>query len=123
MDDAESRQGQGAVSQNLWFLAWRRVFHSYDHTFGAAGEIHGASHSVHHFPWQHPVREVALLVNLETSQDTQIEVTSTNHCVGVDARKQAGACSQGNRFFCSIDKVRIPLVLGGQRAKALDAAF
>src|SRR5262245_31956803 len=123
MDDTKASQWQRAVPQNLGLLARGCMLHRNDNPLGTTGKVHGASHSMHELSGQHPIGQVSSLVNLESSQNAEIEMTATNHGVGVEARKQAGTRRQSDGLFGCIDQVRIPLVFWRQSAETLNTAF
>src|SRR6476620_9973162 len=59
-------------------LPLRRVLHRDDYAFGPRYEIHCPTHSGDHFARNHPIRELALLVHLQSAQNGHIDVTSAD---------------------------------------------
>ena len=44
-----------------------------------ATRIHGAAHALHHLAGDHPVREIALLVDLQRAEDREVDVAAAHH--------------------------------------------
>ncbi len=76
--------------QNLVAAVPGRVLHRDDDPLGAGDEIHRAAHALDHLAGDHPVGEVALLVDLQRAEHGEIDVAAAHH------RERIGAAEVGS---------------------------
>src|SRR6185369_3772639 len=85
VDDLQAGKRQRATLQDLMTPVPGRVFHRDDDLLCTGDEIHGAAHSLDHLAGNHPIGEVARLVNLQRAEHSQVDVAAAHH------RKRIGA--------------------------------
>ena len=79
MNHAEAGQRQGARRDDFRFPVSRCVLHRHDHPPRTCDQVHGATHALDHLPGHHPVREVAIHINLQGAKNRDVDVSTANH--------------------------------------------
>lgn len=77
------------------------MLHQDNHPGTRTYEIHGASHSLHHLAWNHPICDVTIFTNLERAKHGYVQVTASNHAEGL-RRGKIGASGVQSYSFLSI---------------------
>ena len=111
LHDLQAGERQRAALQNLVAAVLRRVLHRDDHALGAGDQIHGAAHALHHLAGNHPVGEIALLVDLQRAEHGQVDVAAAHHRERVGAAEVRAARQLGDRLLAGVDQIGIDLGL------------
>lgn len=67
------------------------------------------AHTSRSITWNHPIGEIAIFRDLHSSQNSQIDVATTDHCKRVIAREKRSAWQNGHCLLPSIDQIWILL--------------
>ena len=77
IDGPRRGERERAFVHDLGF-SFRRVLHGHDHALGARHQVHGTPHSRHHLAGNHPVREIAVGIDLQRSEHGDVDVPATD---------------------------------------------
>ena len=123
MHDLHSSQRQCTFLQNLRLAIFGRVFHRNDDAPRTGDEVHCATHALHHFSGNHPIGEIAVLVDFHCAQHAKINMAATNHRERVRTRKIRCPGEFAHRLLAGVDEVGIFLAFHRIRADAEHAIF
>ena len=102
-----TRERQGALLDDFEGSVSRVVLHGNNDMSGTGDEIHCASHALHHFSGNRPVRKVAVAGDLHRAQNTYVHMPAANHRKGLIAREETRTGQRGHGLFASVDQVGI----------------
>jgi hypothetical protein len=91
---------------------------------GAHQQVHGAAHARHHLAGDHPVGDVAVLVDFQRAQDGVVHMTAPDDGKRGAGVEEAAAGHDGDWLTAGVDQVGIHLGrIGGRRAQAHKAVI
>jgi len=102
VDHCSTRQRKIAALEHL-LLALADVFHADHNLFIACHQIHSATHALDHFARDDPVRQVAFLVDLKSTQHCHVQVAAADDTKRLRGTKGRSARLQSHRLFARVD--------------------
>ena len=123
VNDFDAGQRQRTFLQNFGLVVASRMFHGHEDAFRACHKIHRAAHAFQHFPWDRPVRERSLFIDLQRAENGEIDVAAADHGKRISGGKITGAAEFANRFFAGVDQVGIDFGIERIGADAEHAIF
>ena len=105
--DLYSRERQRTLLQYLGRALARGVLHGHDHAARASNQVHGPAHAFDHLAGDHPVGEIALLIDFHGAKHAQINVPTADHGKRIGAGKICRAGNFRDCLFAGIDEVRV----------------
>src|ERR1700746_3229634 len=99
------------------------MLHGYDHTASTGDKVHGATHALNHFPWDHPIGEIALLIDFHCAQNAEINVAAADHGEGIGTGEVGRASDLADGFLAGIDQIGVFFSLERVRTDAKHAIF
>ncbi len=121
--DLRAGERQRAARQDLRAAVSGGVFHGHDHATCAGDEVHRAAHPLHHLPRDHPVGEVAVLIDLQCAEHGHVDVSAAHHRERVGRAEVAAAGGLGHRFLARVDQIGVDIGLERIRADAEHAVL
>ena len=116
------RKRQSAFLDDLGFTL-SGVLHRDDDALGAGYQVHRAAHARHHLSRDHPVRQLPGLIDLQSAEHGQINMTAANKTKRHCAVERAGARERRDRATAGVGQSRMRHALFGRAAGANQAVL
>src|SRR5690554_554011 len=97
--------------------------HGHNDIFCRRDQVHSATHSLDHFPWNLPVGDISILRYLHSPENCQVHMLSANHSKTHSRIKEGspGKCSNG--LFSRIYQIRIFFPFKWEGTHSQDSVF
>ena len=119
---AQRGQRQRALLDDLG-RALGGVLHGDDDALGAGDEVHRAAHAGHHLAGDHPVRQVAGLVDLQAAEHGDVEVAAADQAERDGAVERGRARQRGDRLAGGVGEEALGHAFFGNRPGADQAVL
>ncbi len=90
---------------------------------GTRNQIHGAAHARNHLPRNHPVREVATLIDLQSAKHGHVKMSAPDQSEAHGAVNRRGARHRGHKASSRIGQICIFHAFGRPCTQADHAVF
>ena len=107
VDALHAGERQGAPCENLVPAVVCVVLHCDDDVFGAGDQVHGATHALDHLARDHPVGQVAVLIDLQRAEHREIDVPAADHRERVGAVEIGAAGELRDGFLARVDEIGV----------------